>query len=77
LTQVAYVPKDLDLDIRLIRINYENNTLSKIEIDRKLTTALANTSYNLHYQPEKGYSIFHTQDMKIGDLQTFEVHVEF
>ena len=77
LVALQYKAKEDRLVIKNIQIDFENQAVTRIRIDREADTALADTDINLTYEPQKGYSISNKQALTMGEDKTFLVQVDF
>lgn len=77
LTKITYTATDEKLDVRTILIDFDQQKVTKIDIKKSAETALADTQFNLIYEPKTGYSIENTQQLTVGEDKAFLVRVDF
>jgi len=77
LTKVSYTANDEKLAVRDISIDFDKQKVAKIKIKKAAEMALADTQFNLIYEPQKGYSIENTQQLTVGEDKAFLVKVQF
>ncbi len=77
LTKISYAANDEKLEIRTIVLDFFQQKVSKINVEKSAETALADTQFKLTYEPKTGYSIENTQQLTVGEDKAFLVKVRF
>lgn len=77
LTQVTYTAKEAKLRTREVAIAYDNQKVSKVEIQNETQNIIAHTQQRLVYQPQKGYTISSKQDILLTEPKEMMVEVLF
>lgn len=77
LTKISYIANDKKLAVREIVVDFDKQKIAKISIKKAAETALADTQFQLIYEPERGYSIENTQQLTVGEDKAFLVKVQF
>lgn len=77
LTKISYTTNDEKLDVRTIVLDFDQQKVSKISVEKSAETALADTQFKLIYEPKAGYSIENTQQLTVGEDKEFLVKVQF
>ncbi|MFT4760251.1 MAG: hypothetical protein ACI9XO_003027 [Paraglaciecola sp.] len=77
LTKISYTATDKKRDIQNIVIDFSKQKVIKINIKKSAETALADTQFQLIYEPKIGYSIENTQQLTVGEDKKFLVTVQF
>ncbi len=68
---------DSSLRIQAIQIEFEQKAPSKIQIERKSNSPLAQTFKSLVYEPDRGYSILNIQHLRMSEEKKVSVQVRF
>lgn len=74
---ITYKALDEQLKTRKIAITFDQNQVSQIAIQNRLTSMMASTWQNLEYVPEKGYQVHGTQQMRLAGKDKMGIEVEF
>lgn len=77
LQTVRYKAMAEELKIRLIEINFNQNTPERIYIVKKLHTAVANAEQELEYKPGKGYKMSNKQQAAYSAADLIGVEVNW
>jgi len=77
LLSVTYNALDESLKTKKITVDFENNTASKIVIEKATDNAVAQTKQHLTYTVGKGYSIQSQQTLSLSEVKTIIVTVEY
>lgn len=77
LTKINYTTKEKALEVQRVMIDYNQAEVTKIRIEKTAETALADTQFNLVYEPKIGYTIENKQQLTVGEDKAFLVMVEF
>ncbi len=77
LTSITYNALDESLKTKNIIVDFENNTASKIAIEKTTNNAVAQSKQYLTYTVGKGYTIQSEQTLSLSDTKTIIVNVEY
>ena len=77
LSQIKYEALDLKMKTKLLEIDFENEKVSKIIIEKAASSAISEVAERLIYEPQKGFKIDRSQDITGAGKNEFKVRVEF
>jgi len=77
LSQIRYTVLDKSLKTKKIAIDFDNNAVVNIEIEKATDNAVAQSKQVLSYNVGKGYAIQSEQALSISDTKTILVQVEY
>ena len=77
LTRIDYTAKDAKMEMQKISVDFDQSVVQKISIQKAAETALADTQFELIYEPKIGYSIENTQQLTVGEDKSFFVKDNF
>ena len=74
-SKITYTAQEEDMEIQNVTVDFAQSAVQKISIQKKATTVLADTQFELIYEPDRGYSIENKQQLTVGDDKNFLVTV--
>ena len=77
LSQITYHVLDETLKTKKIAIDFQNNAVTNIAIEKATNNAVAQSKQILSYSVDKGYSIQSEQALSLSDTKTILVQVDF
>ncbi|MFK7979763.1 MAG: hypothetical protein AB8G86_07255 [Saprospiraceae bacterium] len=77
LSQIKYTVLDESLKTKKVAIDFQNNAVANIEIEKATDNAVAQSKQTLSYHVGKGYAIKSEQALSLSDTKTILVQVEY
>lgn len=77
LAQIKYHSLDESLKTKKINIDFKNNNVSKVAIEKSTDNAVAQSKQYLTYTKDKGYVIQSEQTLSLSETKTIIVSVDF
>lgn len=77
LIQINYIALDDKLKTKKLIIDFQNNVVAKISVEKAVDNAVAQSTQELIYKVGKGYSIQSVQSLSYSEIKTIKVEVEY
>lgn len=74
--EITYYPLDDQLKVTLLKVSYEENALTSIQIKTATKSFLDNVELTINWKPKKGYSLSRQSDKVLGKKSSQLVDVE-
>ena len=77
LVQINYTALEKILKTRKLTIDFQNNSVSNISIEKIIDNAVAQSKQTLNYSVGKGYFIESVQSLSLSETKKIRVKVDF
>ncbi len=77
LSSIQYTAREADLKIRSVSIQFENEKVSRIDIESRTDSPTATMDRKMHYEPQSGYRIETRQNVTFSKPRKMTVEVNF